>query len=167
MSSTIDRSIATNSSSNRWTRILGKWPQCVCLLLLLACSPGDCFFLLCSDCGAQYEAVVGSSRRGCVQHCYMCVNYSAVFVPMLPGTCSLFQVVLCAVQETHECLKWYQSCPERAWRSPAQIQTPAPLIIDSRLPHINVNSRIHMFKVSRMRLIFLCSVSVAVVFQYV
>lgn len=35
MSSTIDPSIATNSSSNRWTRILGEWPPPVVFPILV------------------------------------------------------------------------------------------------------------------------------------
>lgn len=35
MSSTIGRSTATNSSSNRWTRILGEWPRSVVILTII------------------------------------------------------------------------------------------------------------------------------------
>lgn len=82
---------------------------CLFRSLLLACSPGGRAFSDRRGVNLKLpvrQAVIGSGSSSLQRCWYMCaVKCGAMSVPMLPGTCSLFQAVLCAVQETHECLK--------------------------------------------------------------
>lgn len=95
MFSTIGQSTATNSSSNRWTRISGKWPRFVVILItissLLARPP--CFFgapgsarlgSAAAACNSSLQQQPAALVRVCKVRCHVC-SHAAWHLLVIPG----------------------------------------------------------------------------------